>query len=250
VLGITRIQYFTGVCYSNSMHKKCILIVTILFLAAAPQFASALLMMPTSNPQDVETQVKNYFQDAPVMVQIAKCESGFRQFDKSLMPLRGGQSKTMIGVFQINEAVHAETAKKMGMDIYSLEGNLAYARHLYNRSGTGPWAPCVPDEKLLAVPTETKTMSAKVPNATLTVNLSFGFSHPEVATLQKILNAKGFTIATSGPGSPGNETVMFGQLTRDALRKFQCSSGIACAGSESTTGYGRLGPVTRAALLK
>ncbi len=44
---------------------------------------------------------------------------------------------------------------------------------------------------------------------------------PEVKELQKYLNAHGFLLAKSGPGSPGKETTMFGKATRAALIKFQ-----------------------------
>lgn len=56
-------------------------------------------------------------------------------------------------------------------------------------------------------------------------------------------------MAVDGPGSPNNETEKFGVLTREAVQKFQCAKGIACDGDESSTGYGYVGPRTRAALL-
>lgn len=242
-------------------------------VVAVPGTALADLLMPVVDSKEVENQVALAFPDAPVMVQIAKCESGLRQFDKNFMPLRGGIGGGMIGVFQINEAVHAAKAKSLGLDIYTLEGNISYARRLYAASGTNPWAPCVPAAALtpqVSVPVTPQVAApAVVPAAenttapspassaisgrvfgTLTLNLTIGQVSSEVTTLQKILNAKGFIIAASGPGSPGNETAKFGVLTREALRKFQCSQGIACSGSEQTTGFGRVGPLTRAALLK
>jgi tripartite-type tricarboxylate transporter receptor subunit TctC len=58
--------------------------------------------------------------------------------------------------------------------------------------------------------------------------------------LQSFFNAHAFIIATSGLGSPGNETSFFGLKTYRALIKFQSSKTIPA------TGY--LGPHTRAAL--
>ena len=56
---------------------------------------------------------------------------------------------------------------------------------------------------------------------TFTRNLTVGSVGEDVRELQKILNAEGFTIAKTGPGSPGNESTYFGVLTRLALIKYQ-----------------------------
>ena len=103
------------------------------------------------------------------------------------------------------------------------------------------------------VPTSTTiTTPSGIPNAPVgafTANLNFGMVHPQVLTLQQMLNTLGFTITQSGAGSPGNETTKFGLLTRDSVRRFQCAKGIVCAGDEGTTGYGYVGSRTRQALL-
>ena len=65
-----------------------------------------------------------------------------------------------------------------------------------------------------------------------------GADKPEIKTLQQILNKLNFTISLEGPGSIGNETTYFGQLTKDALSRFQLKSNIAPPN-------GRLGPQTR-----
>jgi peptidoglycan hydrolase-like protein with peptidoglycan-binding domain len=45
-------------------------------------------------------------------------------------------------------------------------------------------------------------------------------------------------------------TQFFGNFTRDAVKKFQCAYGIICFGNEQSTGYGRVGPKTKAQLNK
>ena len=70
-------------------------------------------------------------------------------------------------------------------------------------------------------------------------NLQVGSTGDDVLALQVYLNARGFTIAQSGAGSPGNETMRFGGLTRAALAKFQAANGI-------TPSVGFFGPKTRA----
>jgi peptidoglycan hydrolase-like protein with peptidoglycan-binding domain len=70
------------------------------------------------------------------------------------------------------------------------------------------------------------------------INLSLHTRSTDVLSIQKLLNALGYTVATTGPGSPGQETMYFGLLTYNALIKFQRDYGIPA------TGF--FGPMTRA----
>lgn len=91
--------------------------------------------------QDVESFVRTYFSDVPVLAEIARCESHFRQNDvRTGTVLRGLVNRDDVGVMQINTRYHATTAQKLGYNLYTLAGNLAYARHLYEREGTRPWS--------------------------------------------------------------------------------------------------------------
>jgi hypothetical protein len=197
-----------------------------------------------------EAQVRAYFSDAPVMMNIAECESKFTQFGKGGTALHGGMGGKMIGIFQVYSDIHADYAEGLGMDIYTTEGNLAYARHLYEREGTKPWLSSFPcwGNKDTSSP-ENTTVANATANAVLSVNLSMGQEHPQVQTLQKILNSNGFVLTNDGPGSPGNETIKYGALTRDAVRRFQCAQKIVCEGDEYSSGYGFVGVRTRTALL-
>lgn len=221
--------------------KAVLLAATAFCFAVSPLIAAAQVVDPNTG---IEAAVRAAFADAPVMIAVAKCESRYRQFSMQGTVLRGGTNKGYIGIFQIGERLHLAPAAKLGMDINTVEGNIAYARHMYDAQGSVPWRECVPTG---AIPAPA-SVSATSGSAALTANLVVGMRGPQVLMLQKLLNEKGFTVASSGPGSPGNETSMFGALTREALRRFQCAKGIACEGSEATTGYGRLGPKTRAAL--
>lgn len=53
------------------------------------------------------------------------------------------------------------------------------------------------------------------------INLKKSQTHPDIKSLQIFLNNHGFVVATSGPGSLGNETNYFGSKTKAALIKFQ-----------------------------
>ena len=74
-----------------------------------------------------------------------------------------------------------------------------------------------------------------------TRDLYYGRSGQDVLALQKFLNAHGFVVAQSGPGSAGNETIYFGPATRAAAIKFQLAHNIVPA-------VGYVGPITRAAM--
>lgn len=87
--------------------------------------------------------------------------------------------------------------------------------------------------KLFAAATTTSA------NAMYVRDLTIGSTGDDVRLLQKYLNAHGYPLASSGLGSPGNETSMFGGLTRTALAKLQAKHGIM-----PSKGY--FGPRTRA----
>lgn len=91
------------------------------------------------SPIAVEAEVREYFADTPVMIEIARCESKFRQYTDGGSVLRGGSGSGMIGVFQFFESIHTGAAADLGYDLTSLDGNLAYAKHIYDTQGTTPW---------------------------------------------------------------------------------------------------------------
>jgi trimeric autotransporter adhesin len=65
-----------------------------------------------------------------------------------------------------------------------------------------------------------------IPSRSFTRSLATRTVHEEVRTLQKYLNSLGFTVASSGPGSPGNETNYFGPATQKAVAAFQKANNI------------------------
>ena len=225
-----------------------------LFLAITLAAASGFLMSfgrtyaATDPNVGVQTQVQSYFANEPVMASIARCESGYRQFDPNGGILYGGTTGVMIGIFQIDSS-HYPQAISLGYDLDTVAGNMGYAAYLYGSQGTNPWMasfPCWGAGASSAASTSGSVDTVSSPQAT--ENLVFGMIDPQVVTLQQMLNKAGFTLAPSGPGSPGHETTLFGVLTRTAVRDFQCAKGIACSGDEYSTGYGYANAVTRAEL--
>jgi len=208
------------------------------------------IVKPVHNAKEVEARIREYFKDVPVMAEIARCESKFRQYTDSGNVLMGGYGGGMVGVFQIYKDVHKSAAQVLGIDISTLDGNLAYARHLYAESGTAPWISSMPCWNTNPVKEQVEATSVPISNGAITINLIFGMENPQVLVLQQILNRTGFVIAQNGPGSSGNETSKFGALTRIAVRAFQCKQNIVCSGDEYSTAYGLVGPRTRNALFQ
>ncbi|MFB6212659.1 MAG: peptidoglycan-binding protein, partial [Candidatus Magasanikbacteria bacterium] len=71
-------------------------------------------------------------------------------------------------------------------------------------------------------------------------DLYVGRSGSDVKCLQRYLNDAGFTLAESGPGSPGNETDYFGSITKSAVVEWQNAHSkqvLQPAGLSSGTGY-------------
>lgn len=99
----------------------------------------------------------------------------------------------------------------------------------------------------LKIKVTAKSSASSQPSAstkyTFTRDLELGMSGTDVKELQKFLNGNGFTISASGVGSSGNETTLFGSLTKAALVKFQTANKISPA-----AGY--FGPTTRGVVNK
>ena len=93
-----------------------------------------------TKPQDVIIEIKPEISEIPdILKKIAFCESGNKQFNSDGSVLRGKQNSKDVGKYQINEFYHLANAQKMGIDIYTEEGNTEYALYLYNKNGTKDW---------------------------------------------------------------------------------------------------------------
>lgn len=61
--------------------------------------------------------------------------------------------------------------------------------------------------------------------------LVLGSGGEDVRSLQKLLNAKGFIVSVSGPGSKGAETAYYGAATTAAMKRMQAANGLSATGS-------------------
>ena len=99
-------------------------------------FVGLVLAVPAQADEQV---VRMAFRDTPILIKIARCESDFRQFDKNGKVLKNLEGSSATGVMQIMASVHEKTARKLGYNIRTLDGNLKYAKWLYQNEGTTPW---------------------------------------------------------------------------------------------------------------
>lgn len=93
---------------------------------------------------NTEGVVRDYFQDIPVMIQVARCESTFRHTLEDGSVLVGRVDPADTGVMQINKRYHEDTAVSLGLNLDDIHDNMAYARYLYEKQGTQPWSASSP----------------------------------------------------------------------------------------------------------
>ncbi len=89
--------------------------------------------------QSIKEYVAQYFAKEPIMIAIAGCESHDHQYNIDGSVYRGQINNKDVGVMQINEYYQGNTAQKLGFNLYTLQGNVAYAHYLYEKQGTQPW---------------------------------------------------------------------------------------------------------------
>lgn len=83
----------------------------------------------------------------PKLKPVCACESSYsgkpsgtpRQYDPDGTVRKGRMNANDIGMCQVNRRYHISKAKALGYDIYTREGNIRYANHLYERKGLSPW---------------------------------------------------------------------------------------------------------------
>lgn len=101
-------------------------------------------------------------------------------------------------------------------------------------------------DSTLPVGGPTPTPVSATPTFVFKKDLRLGMRHPDVIQLQRYLNAHGFPVATSGPGSLGKEIDTFGPATKRALIRFQTAHTkeiLTPAGLTTATGI--FGAITR-----
>lgn len=86
-------------------------------------------------PPTLEEKIGDFF-----LIEIARCESGLRQFDEDGNILRGQINFKDVGLFQINEDWHFKRSVEKKINIHTTDGNIAFAKLLYKEQGSKPWS--------------------------------------------------------------------------------------------------------------
>lgn len=89
-----------------------------------------ILIEVETEEQKIERLVREEFVDAPIMVEVARCESGFKNIP--------GRTSDDFGPLQINY-VHLPTLEDLGLDREKVEDNIKFAHILYDEQGLTPW---------------------------------------------------------------------------------------------------------------
>ncbi len=134
------IELTTGVAFLvSSMYGIGAPSVALAADTQADNSTTAVSAVAYQDRKAVEKYLRKAFAETPILVEVARCESTFTQFGKDGKPLRGMVDKADVGVMQINERYHADSAEKLGIDLHTIDGNIAYAKHLYKEQGLAPW---------------------------------------------------------------------------------------------------------------
>lgn len=118
---------------------------TTVALPTTPELEPVKAVQVASGPVGtIATMIREasakYGVDDNLALEIARCESGLRQYDQDGQVVRGQVNPKDIGVFQVNENYHLKKSLALGLDIYTTRGNIEYAMSLIKKSGDQPWS--------------------------------------------------------------------------------------------------------------
>lgn len=140
------IELTTGVVFLlSSMYGSAAPAAVATAIQADTTSSEKTAVVVLTDRKSVEKYLREQYKDTPILVEIARCESTFSQFDKNGKVVRGIVNSKDVGVMQINEKYHLDTAISLGYDLHTIEGNVAYAKYLYEKEGARPWkasSPC------------------------------------------------------------------------------------------------------------
>jgi len=117
-----------------------------------------------------------------------------------------------------------------------------YTPKVIIEQGSAPPAESRVTVRAVAAPVQGKTQQVTTPAAvSLTRNLYRGLRDPQVQVLQQFLIQKRYLTEDAMTG-------YFGPRTFEATKQYQCYHATVCSGDEASTGWGVVGPKTRASI--
>jgi hypothetical protein len=133
-------RYDSWRCRLSRFGKKCAIVSlwTLAGLSAVVYVALSNERIVIRNTETIKMVEKSRPLPA-VLVRIAECESGNRQYTDAGDVVRGKVNKSDLGRYQINEQIHGDRMRRLGLNIYDAEDNQAYAIMLFEERGTEPW---------------------------------------------------------------------------------------------------------------
>ena len=136
----TSIAFLVSSLYGSGLaHVADASTTNALLSASTASLAATTTQVAMIDRAAAEEYIKTEYADTPILIAIAQCESNFRQFNPDGTVVRGNVNSHDVGVMQINETYWLGKSKSLGDDIYTIEGNAAYAKYLYDNQGTDPW---------------------------------------------------------------------------------------------------------------
>lgn len=133
------------------MQKKLWLSILILTLIGVPNLKTIQStawyqkVFPSSPQLQPEPVVEPLAVLNPKLKPVCGCESNYsplkepRQFNDDGSVVLGKINPLDTGMCQINQKYHLATATKMGLDIFTEQGNIKYSNWLFENEGYTPW---------------------------------------------------------------------------------------------------------------
>lgn len=116
------------------------IIVLVIFLASFSRTSEQEIVLGSPSTSIVVSPEKEILPEIPeILKKIAWCESHNRQFNEDGSVYYGEINPKDTGKYQINSYWNGDEAKRLGFDIYTLEGNTKMALYMFKHQGTTPW---------------------------------------------------------------------------------------------------------------
>lgn len=102
------------------------------------EFLSYIFTETYTKIETVEERILKAFPKDPIMLEVARCESGLHQFTNGTTTSGKIDSRDK-GLFQISLKYWGKTAKELGYDLFTEDGNIRMAKYILEHQGLNSW---------------------------------------------------------------------------------------------------------------